>query len=136
MREDLGLTYSIQTNFYHLNPADKVKTLGIHLQCDPTKVEQITDLLDQSLADLASTGFTQARIDQQLDIYRGDFSANSHKAKNILWRLLQAQIFNTGLASLHEPEISIPEVKTNVINDTLSGLVNHRHSRLVTSLNP
>jgi len=136
IREDLGLTYSVASNVQRYHVDDPMVTLAVQLECDPNQVDKVIASIDKTLATLKTEGFSQAAVERQIDIKRGDFINEQHQAKHMLWKLVQAQVWNFNLAGLHDPKIVYPDTNVNRVNHLLQDLVNKHHSRTVTVLMP
>jgi len=136
LREELGLTYSVQANLYHNYAHDPVITLGVHLQCDPQKVDQVLSHIETLLAKLNQTGIEQTKIDQNIATLRQDFINEQHKAKFLLQQMTHAQLYKVDLANIFDAEKTYPDTLAKVLDDLLNAFINKSHGQVIAVLNP
>ena len=136
IREDLGLTYSLQANIYQSYANDPVVTLGVHLQSDPQSVEQMIGHIEKELASISDNGILQANIDQDIVIQRQDFNNAKHKAKFILQQLVDAQLYKHNVSTVLDAEKVHPNTQAKALDGLLNEFINHNNGHMTAILHP
>jgi predicted Zn-dependent peptidase len=113
-----------------------VITLGVHLQCDPQKVDQVLRHIEKLLANLNQTGIEQTKIDQNIATLRQDFNNEQHKAKFILQQMTHAQLYKVDLANILDAEKVYPDTLAKVLDDLLNEFITKGHGQVITVLHP
>ena len=136
IREELGLTYSLQANIYQTYANDPLITLGVHLECDPENVEQVITQVEKVLTSLNENGISQSDIDKDTLVLRQDFKNEQHKAKFILQQLLQGQLYQRDLSTLLSAEDAYPSTQAKTLDALLDALINHKTGSMTAILHP
>lgn len=136
IREDLGLTYSVQANIYQSYANDPVVTLGVHLQSDPQNVEQVIGHIEKALASINDNGVSQVDIDQDIVVQRQDFNNAKHKAKFILQQLVDAQLYKHDASTVLDAGKVHPNTQAKALDGLLNEFINHNNGHMTAILHP